>query len=209
MTQEYEKFAIQIYENRIPDIFQRRSFPSLQPLSCWVDDLKSRLAFLQNWIENGAPSLFKLSAFFFPQGFLTAVTQQYSRKHNIPSGQVVFNFKFLDADPSSITQPPTEGVYVDGIFLDAASWDSKNHRICSGKPGQIYSQLPIIHIQPSRQSQTHGMYACPLYKTALRRGVLSTTGHSTNFVTFLRIPSEETSDRWVKAGAAALLSLPY
>ena len=204
-----QRVAKQIYENRVPDVFHRCSFPSLKPLSSWVGDLKARLDFLQNWIDNGAPHLFRLSSFFFPHGFLTAITQQYSRKHCIPIGEVVLNFKFLDADPSSITQPPTDGVYVHGIFLDAASWDSKKHQITSGQPGKIYSELPIVHIQPSRQQQSHGTYDCPLYTTLLRKGVLSTTGHNTNFVTWLRIPSSEPSDRWTRAGAAALLNLPY
>lgn len=50
------------------------------------------------------------------------------------------------------------------------------------------------------------MYCCPTYKTTLRRGTLSTTGHSTNFVLdlYLNIHKETTSNYWVKMGVAAV-----
>jgi hypothetical protein len=48
----------------------------------------------------------------------------------------------------------------------------------------------------------------PVYKTATRAGMLSTTGISTNFVLAIHLPSMLPPQKWVLKGAALLLSLP-
>lgn len=47
-------------------------------------------------------------------------------------------------------------------------------------------------------------YTCPMYKTAERRGILSTTGHSSNYVIFLLLPTDRPSAFWIKRSAAMI-----
>lgn len=49
-----------------------------------------------------------------------------------------------------------------------------------------------MHLFPieDRVAPAEGIYNCPLYKVESRRGTLSTTGHSTNFVMYIELPTK-------------------
>lgn len=73
----------------------------------------------------------------------------------------------------------------------------------------LHVSMPVIWMRPLDVSALSSFphYVCPMYKTSERRGILSTTGHSTNYVIDIRIPSAHPPSHWTLRGVALLTSL--
>ena len=231
MSNELESMANCIFGQKVPPSWERKAYPSLKALSPWIEELVSRLDFLTNWVKSGLPSVYWLSGFFFPQGFLTGTLQNHARRSNLPIDSLSFEFIMMNEKESELTcVPRAGGCYVTGLFLEGARWDATAHSLNDPYPKELFAKMPIMHLLPKvdRAAPQSGIYRCPVYKILTRTGTLSTTGHSTNFVFWIEIPSNQTTifrnslvsetnvqmqfadqEYWIKAGVACFLSLRY
>lgn len=207
MSLDLDRMYTSFQRNQVPQIWEKVGFASLKPLASWVLDMQFRFEFLRKWLLHGQPNTFAMPVFFFPQGFLTGVLQNHSRKYGIPINALDFRFE-VQQEPQEKIEGPEDGVVVYGFFMEGARYSKETTQIVDSLPAEMYSEMPAVHFIPQEDYvRSEDMYACPCYKTSLRQGVLSTTGISTNFVIAVDLPCERSPEECVLQGVAFLLNL--
>lgn len=211
MSQALETMSNSIFINSVPELWASKAYPSLKPLASWVTDLVARVQFIDKWIEHGIPPVFWISGFFFPQGFLTGTLQNFARSSSISIDVITFDFEVMKKTEAELTSRPSDGCFIRGLFLEGARWDYDKHELTESRPKELYTDMPIIWLKPTanREKPSKGIYDCPVYKTLTRAGTLSTTGHSTNFVLPIELPSSQLQRHWIKRGVALMCALNY
>ena len=147
-----------------------------------MEDMLKRLEIVENWLREGPPNSFWISGMFFPQGFMTAAMQTYARAKGIAIDELRFmTIPTNVLDPGSLTEPPTSGVNLHGLFLQGCGWNLPDMHLEESLKGVLFVPMPVIWLKPlfntEYAAETKGkkLYDCPMYKTSERRGVLSTT----------------------------------
>lgn len=82
-------------------------------------------------------------------GFLTAVLQNHARKYNIPIDTLSFAYEIIDTPHQEINNPPVDGAYVYGLYIEGGRW-SKDERVLDDPlPGEMHSVSSLaVHVNP-------------------------------------------------------------
>ncbi|CAB1113079.1 unnamed protein product [Ectocarpus sp. CCAP 1310/34] len=162
------------------------------------------------------------------KAFITGTLQNFARKHKVPIDKANFDFRVLT--PLEMKEADTtkaeDGAFMRGLFIEGARWNVARHAIDESRPRELFVSMPYMQLLPRMKTDipevegcpelytgqpggTSHSYMCPVYKTSVRQGTLSTTGHSTNFVMFITLPlaEEHTQKHWIKRGVAMLTQL--
>ncbi|XP_052749829.1 dynein axonemal heavy chain 1-like isoform X2 [Galleria mellonella] len=207
MSEALESMAASLARNAVPLMWSSKAYPSLKPLAAWVKDLCLRVQFMQQWADGGIPKVFWISGFYFPQAFLTGALQNYARKHVIAIDTVSYAFEAL---PSAPAKKPDDGCCVRGLFLEGARWNMGDMALEESRPKELHTEMAIMYMKPEQNHKLQpGLYECPTYKTLLRAGTLSTTGHSTNYVMTIELTTHKPQAHWIKRGVALFCALDY
>jgi len=72
----------------------------------------------------------------------------------------------------------------------------------------LYPPLPVLLLVPTVDLDEKMLrYKCPLYITEIRAGGLSTTGHNTNFIITVLLPTNHSENYWILKGTALLTQI--
>jgi hypothetical protein len=208
IDEKLELLNRRLLSNRVPELWQEHSFPSVLPLRRYIDDLVMRVTFLDNWVRLGAPFVFNLGAFFHPEEFLTAILQVYARKHTVSFDALTWKTTALEeVSGEKIMDPPNEGIYIEGLPLEGGRWNIEEKTLEECGQRQLLNALPVLHLLPTREKEPYDLtetYECPVYRTQNRgSGAMGLQ----NYIFSLFLPStNETPDHWVQRSVAAFLT---
>jgi dynein heavy chain len=204
----------EIVQDKTPEIWIKSSYPSKKPIKSWILDLHKRIEFFEGWIENGTPLKFWFSAFFFTQSFLTGIKQNYARKNKESIDRLEFDFGFVDEENFNMEKvEKREEYFIYGVYIEGAEWNKETHTIDELKGKNVDKEMPPILLRvkvfdkEGNNSSGKFLYEAPVYKCSSRQGSLSTTGHSTNYIFTVNLPSLVEPNHWIKRGVALLNQL--
>ncbi|KAJ9448993.1 Dynein gamma chain, partial [Diplonema papillatum] len=185
MSSDLQSARDSLYDAKVPAKWQAVSWPS-PTMGLWFEEVIMRQRQLDAWCREDRPAKFWLTGFYNPQGFVTSVRQEVTRSHKAEGwalDDVVLKTEVLKQEKHEIDRPPSEGVYVFGLFLEGAGWDRTRQRLKDPLPKEPPRELPILYVTavqgednrraaPGKSKEkVMAKYDCPVYKYPKRNDI--------------------------------------
>lgn len=217
MTAELQETLDSVFDAKVPHYWENTLTGDefswrLPNLGLWFSSLLNRDEQYRSWLTNGRPNSFWLTGFFNPNGCLTAMKQEVTRKHKSDKWALddvvyhteVTNFKGFD----EVKSPPAEGIYIHGLFLDGAAWSKPEAQLIESQPKTLFVSLPVLYVTGNARKEEEkakkemfgsiGPYECPVYKYSSR------TDRYIIFYANLKCTAEKKPAHWTLRGVALL-----
>jgi dynein heavy chain len=191
-----------MYDARVPTAWKGISWLS-SSLGFWFTELVLRQQQFYSWIFDGRPACFWMTGFFNPNGFITAMRQEITRNHRgwALDSVVCANEVTKIATREEVKEPPKEGVYIYGLFLDGAGWNKGHAQLAEQHPKVLYVNLPILWVYAinSTSGRDARQYECPIYRKPRRT--------DQEYVCMVDLKTTVKPDHWTLRGVALLCDI--
>ncbi|KAI9141404.1 dynein heavy chain and region D6 of dynein motor-domain-containing protein [Paraphysoderma sedebokerense] len=198
MSAQLQQALDALYDARVPANWAKVSWQSAS-FGLWFTELVQRSQQYYTWTFDGRPLVFWLSGLFNPQGFLTAIRQEITRAHTgWALDSVKLQPEITKQMKEDVTSPPSEGVYIHGLFIEGAGWDRKNIKLAESQPKIIYQAMPVVHVSATNSSDDPDpkLYRCPVYKRPRRT--------DQNYIFDVDLKTQQPPEYWILRGVAML-----
>jgi len=217
MTEELQGSLDSMFDARVPHFWiytvAGDEFSWILPgLGVWFSSLLARDKQDRGWLEGGRPNSYWLTGFFNPQGMLTAMKQEMTRKNKANKwalDDVTYHTEVTQyMHEEQVRSPPQNGVYVHGLYLDGGAWSKQEGTLVESAPKTLFIDLPVLWVSAntiSEQNKTNqemfgsiGPYRAPCYKYPSR------TDRYLIFMVNLKCTTERNPKYWILRGVALL-----
>ena len=201
MSEDLKEVFNDMFDAKVPVKWSKISWKS-STLGFWFTELLERDAQFKSWCFDKRPSVFWMTGFFNPQGFFTAMRQEVTRtKKGWALDNVICQNLMTRFSKEDIVDPPPEGVYIHGLFIEGASLDHKTGKLVESKPKVLFEPMPVVFIYAINTTvgRDNKLYECPIYRKPDRT--------STNFIGSIDIESEKSPKHWALRGVALLCDI--
>ncbi|KAL8594105.1 hypothetical protein ACOMHN_000817 [Nucella lapillus] len=154
--------------DNIPAAWSAETFTRCSSVCQWLSSLEEHVRYMQNCYSSHPPSLW-LPAFLRPDRLFPAVVQTHAKRAFKDIADIMLTFEVMPVGFMP-TERPTDGVYVHGMRLANARWDSSRSVLIDLLPGDEPLQpMPPVWIRPlitgsdTQRVARLSNYTCPLF----------------------------------------------
>ena len=188
MTNELASTTTDIFNAKVPVLWMYHATGNEQSwinstMGLWMSNFSERDGQIRHWLNNDRPPHFSFRGFFNPQGFLTAMKQEVTRKHKSDGwalDDVIYHTEVTEYEKiESVSKGPREGIYASGLMIDGAAWSKPLGSLVESEPKKLFASLPVLYVTGTTKQLRrehiksgaygpNGPYDCPLYKYPVR-----------------------------------------
>ena len=175
MSSVLESIGDSLFNGSIPAVWAKLAPATLKNLAGWMEHFERRYQQYNDWVEIVEPTVMWLSGLHIPESYLTALVQATCRDKGWALDQsTLFSSvtKFTSVD--QIKSRPDQGCYIEGLYLEGASWDQDEMCLSAPVPKVLVQDLPILQITPieAHKLKLQNTFRTPVYTTAARRNAM-------------------------------------
>ena len=205
MSAELEEILHSLHNGTLPAAWRLLAPATEKKLAGWLDHFERRYQQYKSWVDHGEPKVVWLSGLHIPESYLTALVQTTCRRYKWPLDRSTLYTKVTQfTDRSQIEEGLLDGCYVEGLYLEGASWDYERCCLQRQHPKVLVEPLPIIQVIPVEASKLKltDTIRAPVYVTQSRR-----SAGGVGLVFEADLTSFEHPSHWVLQGVALTLNV--
>jgi len=187
--------------NRVAPTWEAKAYPSKKSMSVWFLDLLLRVDQLKGWSDTLiTPVSVWITGLFNPMAYVTAILQTTARAEQLPLDQMdIFTDVTEELNPALKTVNSEDGMYIHGLFMEGARWDTKKGAITDSLPKELHPEMPVIRVRGVVHGtyEMDGLFVCPIYITSMR---------GPTFVFKATLKSVDPLNKWIMAGVCLLMN---